>query len=1487
MNKILSPIGIDLGSKYTGVYSVNIINNKWKDAKRTTIEIDKNNFTLSQPIRRTTRHALRNRKRKDLAKRLTDIICDDIFGSDTYIVNGKLWILVHRLLNNRGYNYVSVDGEAEESWCEYLDELVEYELDKHDDIKNLSFDERLSYLYENYNEDVYQKLINEVKSNEDKDKEKRLVFKYIIEWNNNRIKELDEGHFHRKIYFKNILDDLINHQDYVYLRHKLDEINMKYVEFINILGHINNLQLKQLRRYFNQPIQKIDTATYDNKLFKEIFKYFVDNIHPKTVEDREQLKELHALINNYNDNQGVKFYCHLSKINPESSIPPYEDQNNRDIPVCQTLKLNPFYLDKNYVNWVDWVERLKKIDSSLIFGSQEAEDIFWDVLDFNNSKVVWKSIYAATVLQRFLDKAIYVDEFNIRKLVNKQLDEISHIEAIGNINTKLGETNKLLDLAKMYYQQRIDVTTGAANSIDGYKKVLNNQDDSSLLYVCLHHNKHKNNQQGINLSRILMLDYTQYRLRIEEFIKLWEEKKLEKVKNSHISNFCVELEKIRKKHGNAFKYKLDAILYKAERENWSDKERAKDEVIKSYDRLNDFAQIIANFFGIENEEHVSKFANWFSLAQLDNLLNKSSSGFSSTCQSCAKENAYRNRLTNDSGVMFNHLPVQAGRPFDGVVGRLLDKISYEVAKFKLPSLIEIIKNKPDSCVAIPIICEQNSFEFEEDLKDIKNKKSDKNAQDDYLDKKARILNFSMGISAYDGTKIDLKSCEIDHIIPRHESIKKYGTVFNSEANLMALSINDNQKKGGGKYFFANLHDDYKQAIFNKDTWGNNDESIKTKIGETLSKIKKYTNFNNLSNEEKVALKHALLLGGEEKYKNTFNLAITLLKGELNRAKVNGSQKYFSRLLSQKIQNLLKQQLNLTHTELNQRIKIMPVFIDGNIVSQHRKILSEATDYSTGEVIGQPFRKGSWIGKQQDIESHTIDAYLTFVSYYFDPRNKVAPRNEVGEYFYPNENYLIEEFNQSVFTLNVVKRTSLASREEKYGNSGTQSMKMFKDGLLGENFVNLFIAKVDGVYSLYYGLTFNKKHSIKLAKKESFEDYFNQIKDYLLIYKNNLKYNYCEYVDFLESNKGNKTYLPFTINKNKVFEFFNQISNKEVSIFDEKGKLNKLGLTAKILNDLSFNTVKFALPDSITTETISKSYFESYKSNNIDVIQLFTHKTIEGLTTIKVLGNQINFNIEIWERLSKFLQEKIKPYCESYEVFKQNLNLRKLYEEFFNINNGESRGKHFAKRKSFSIDVIPRGSDKKLRISRNTPYGKNYQLYNVENLGVKGWAYDTNTNEINFNQDVLFKSVVNSKKIALHSSSIKDIIKYSGKALIKGSSIEFNPVKYEINSHVINVKYTANFRFDVEFKVNLNKLPQDNDDYTELKQIPIGTKFNFKKKERLDLWNKLVGINLKQILPNPRDFWRIINISNNILTIAYRVDYTNEKMKEIFNNEYNK
>ena len=192
-------------------------------------------------------------------------------------------------------------------------------------------------------------------------------------------KELDEGSRHRSKYFEEVANVLLetNHQE-LYLKTFCQNLhNDKYTsltvkKLTNLIGNISNLELKPLRKYFNDKAHaKADY--WDEKRFAETYCRWI--LGEWRVGSKDKDKQSNAkydykiLCNDIKQQVGatkdikasiVKFMLDLD---PCRTVPPYQDNNNRKPPKCQSLILNPNFLDTNYPSWQDDLANLKKLDS--------------------------------------------------------------------------------------------------------------------------------------------------------------------------------------------------------------------------------------------------------------------------------------------------------------------------------------------------------------------------------------------------------------------------------------------------------------------------------------------------------------------------------------------------------------------------------------------------------------------------------------------------------------------------------------------------------------------------------------------------------------------------------------------------------------------------------------------------------------------------------------------------------------------------------------------------------------------------------------------------------------------------------------------------------------------------------------------------------------------------------------------------------------------
>lgn len=135
------------------------------------------------------------------------------------------------------------------------------------------------------------------------------------------------------------------------------------------------------------------------KVWARAYKYFH---YPK--EDQQKARELIKNLEISNDVTSL-----LCSIDPLDTIPPYEDQNNRNPPTDLTLLLSPKALDKKYTNlWEKWAEKFAKLYPNLKY---QLEDIVKisdrkSRIDVKSSSSYTQSkVFNSYVMQRLFDLA--------------------------------------------------------------------------------------------------------------------------------------------------------------------------------------------------------------------------------------------------------------------------------------------------------------------------------------------------------------------------------------------------------------------------------------------------------------------------------------------------------------------------------------------------------------------------------------------------------------------------------------------------------------------------------------------------------------------------------------------------------------------------------------------------------------------------------------------------------------------------------------------------------------------------------------------------------------------------------------------------------------------------------------------------------------------------------------------------------------------------
>lgn len=1009
-----SLISLDLGGKNTGFFSFTSQDLAYiSDFQSGTIIYDES-FVLSQVARRGKRHTKRNNLRNKLVKRLFLLIIQKHYCLEIDFLPDEIL----GLFNKRGYTYASFeikDDEKEQLESPVLkeflnDRLINFNIKTDDEIEDFlnqiaSNETTLSDYKKDFDilftSSTYQpkkqlELIEDIKKELENSDAKELlgglkiVKKIIDEFD----KQQNQGNLPRAKYFEELNQEIAQNKK---IQEFFQTNNLKIQDMQNLIGNLSNYQLKELRRYFNDKSMVEGDIWDDKKLHKTTWR-FIQSWHPKNDKDKARQKEN---LTNLKSKTIIEF---LTTTEPDKTIPPYDDMNNRGAVKCQTLRLNEEYLDIHLPNW-------RNIANKLATQSMKTNIELSTVRGYSTD---------STLLHRILDTS---SEIDIYKLRSDKLD--AYIDILGK-----NDALALQKFAKKYYELiKNKVRNGIWTPSD------------DMLKKCNHNPPYKNNQihnliAGILGKKINPQDFEAFET------NLWNVK----FGNKKLVSYCKNIEELRKSHGNSFKLYVEDISKKDDKE--LTKDEIKDKKILDETVLNEWVAKIGDFFGIE-ENYRTRFNNHFSMAQLYTIIETKRSGFNSTCKWCSEENQYRtstnievNTQTGEISTNANcqRLPADTQRPFSGKIERYIDKLGYEIAKIKAKELHNIQDKKID----LKIILEQNAFEYEESIRSAKIKNANAKAnktlevatqkyQKSLEDKNSRIKAFSNGICPYCGEPLG-EDGEIDHILPRSYTLKSYGTVFNSEGNLLYVHQKCNQSKKETIYKLSNIKSPF---------------SIE-QIQKNIETITSYKTFSLLTPNQQQAFKYALFLDNSNE---AYQKVVGWLRTDQS-SRVNGTQKY----LAKKIQEKLK--LMFPRKEFEFEF----ILADSEDVSKLRKLYA-----SQNELLKKP--------ETQPPSSHTIDAIMAFLSVY----PKVTKQDEL-----PNTQKVLDWVE-----INNIKTKPL-SKIQKDQKQNLGGATIFKDSIYQEKFAPIYEYE-NRFYTGFVGngkvLDFSNCVELKLKDFDSIKGYF--------------------------------------------------------------------------------------------------------------------------------------------------------------------------------------------------------------------------------------------------------------------------------------------------------------------------------------------------------------------------------------------------------------
>lgn len=1487
---VISPIAIDMGAKNTGLYLNHFEQGEDPttsgNAMGKTVVIDGSNITWTQEPRTNKRHQVRTGKRRKLAKRLFHLILRQ-YGVG---LDRKQIEFLNGLMNRRGYTYLVEDLDVglvnqplvAHYFCDKFPGIFQNESSFYNDFLNLSNDINQARF-------LLSKLTlskNEAKK-EIEEKEYKQVF--ADAYDNIRaalatqVKSEDEGHKYRTKYLENIKKD-VSESDL--LEPIFSKLSAEHLA--NLIGNISNLQLRVLRKYFNDENMKTGDIWLPEKLHQKFFKW-VRSWHAKQDNKKQNRAEILQLKESGQDILEI-----LTTLDPIKTIPPYEDQNNRRPPKDKTLRLKPASLDEILPNWESITQSLidnyclPPIEENHIdkFPVTENLEVSTQVQKGENETKERQCL--ANALHRILDRSIILDPYKLRwQADDSDSPEAQKAKQILNQHSQ-NQAEIIIEFAKKYYKE-----------VEVAKQGLWTNNEQTLFYCCDTNPPQKGNIRHKLVGHILREDFSPERL--EQFItKCW----IERINRSTMKGLAGKIEATRKNYGNGFnhiartiqnrRYVLNIEEISAEQQNrWEKYEQDHSDVVAAIENAELISSQISDFLGHDKQ---AKYNNPFSIAQLYNHLESEITGFSKTDRFNTEENAWRDKeetieILNKQGQVEQRTASNCVRlaadsicPFDGMLARILDRQAYEIASMKIEQ-IEKANLSEDEILFVPIIMEQNRFKFEQDLAEVKANSKKKNEAADKLKKQQEHWQSKTDriqkntICPYNGETIGIG--EIDHIIPRSQSRKRGGVIFNSEANLIYCSGTGNEQKGDIRYSFEQLNKNYLNEIFNTDDIAGIKQQIISFVkgldsNDTVS-------FHNLEEMEQNYLRHALFI------KELDNITFPLLNTRF-KTLVNGTQGY----LGKKIRKLLQ--------EKYPNIQVKTYQIDAQEVSQLRTTLG-----NYDEQYAKQDRQGAF--------SHVVDAALVLAT---------ALQNEKisTELQTVNTMELSERGEWLSQLIPDVGEVQHIKRKPKYRKK-LQSTQIFKEGIYGERFLPILL-KDD---NLFYGFSFDNCMPIKPNKKQGFatlEDYFELIKPFLYTGKKHAKQ---PVVGTLSDNQG---YQYLTIDKTKAIEHLQKcakqvcdeleiqqavqleklrysVEKKEIKGFlltgtgkktfikqldDKKFKVSGLELPAK---DDWLRLINYPIKNYRGEVTCLQNCFglsEMVETENPKLIGFWQKLSDESGLEIEYLKQHLlktNDKGELAKNLAiipqtvfnkKTKEEERLKRLEDSELLQASFGVKftvmtdlipqqswkDLFNEFFHSDKIQNPHAHKQVRKNYSLPVVtaPSGG---FRIKRTNPVTSEpiYQVSGIEGFATKGYDKTLKT-------PALIDQLSQSKNIA----PLEPIGKVEGACYFD----DWRRIKLldEFDVNVVFIEYAigSKDRFNIRVCMKLDQLMALDKTINNFSSIPPEIKeeeWKFKKSKLLN----------SDLLGKPRSNLFVEVVNKTCITFSYIVDSTSAAMKLAYQN----
>lgn len=919
-NHLISPISLDLGAAKTGVFhaiypsGISLADLSELGSRSAYVaDIPERGYTLLQTGRTANRHARRGHTRNRQAKKLLLQVLQHVYQFPA----NKYHEGISHLMNRRGFTYVesqvdldkldSIPDECQAELIALLEEKGQTAVAALFEQSELS--DALNEMAYHHTSDLELTKLN-VAEWCAADKKRGKDLKPLMVALDFYIKELTAGSKYRAKYFSAIKKDInlmrrhpvkACRKLFFALQDHSKRRNQDMVhQFYQLLCHINNFDRKLLNAIHRKIDGQTDATLIEATVSGLFGKWICKQWAMSKANGAARLTEIRALQQNWKQfaqQSPDKVFDFFIATEPRLTIPPYESHTNRHPPRCQTLTLNPDELDVTYPEWKNWLQLLKESDSTNKQLNDYQEKLSQVVSGKGNLLITEQELFARQ-LQLVLDTSKSRDllrlneiwsQFKKRKALKRQNADLSKPDA--NLDKLLTQTKlpvslhpdfhhepargSFWHLVNRYYQTRRRARDGRYFLFyDRTKPEAQRwQRDGNLLMTCTHRPRQLRHQALTDIAGLLGVGKSQ----LPEDMNLLQGQFF-RVRG--LKSVCEKAYSAQKRHGADLKQLL----------------HTDSELIKENAKVPALIKQLAVQLALTEELQATfceRNQSFYVLAQLYPLVWGDRSGFGKTCPVCAQDNAVRMSDSNNQP-QASRLSTLSMRLIDGALKRLLTHQAHHIANRIWPEIER--RAQGIKKVTVPLILEQNRFDFTENLPALKGlpaAKKPAKTLDLKGKKNERIQQASKGVCPYTGATLTENSGDIDHIIPRSG---RYG-VLNDEANLIFASATGNRTvKRDSILTLADLAPAYLKRQFGTDDI----QAITQQIEHQLWAEDKerfafghYRQFIALDEATQVAFRHALFLAAE----HPLRAMVLDAMGHRHKAKVNGTQRYMAQLLA--------------------------------------------------------------------------------------------------------------------------------------------------------------------------------------------------------------------------------------------------------------------------------------------------------------------------------------------------------------------------------------------------------------------------------------------------------------------------------------------------------------------------------------------------------------------------------------------------------------